>query len=248
VPARLDLDLAWTAVFLDFDGTISELDTGVHVLEHFAPPGWRDLSDAYARGEIGSRECLLDEWDLLPKDETQLRAVARTVPLDPGVGPLVDGLRTAGAEVVIVSDGFGFPVDEVARDLGVELLGNAVDWTTGRLEFPNEDRCCACSSCGTCKQAPIKDARHRGLATVLVGDGTSDRKAALLADTVFAKGGLAAWCAANDVAHEPFERLADVHASLLSSSLPVLTSPTCEDRAGFGRAHAPHRRRGRRPA
>jgi hypothetical protein len=36
-----------------------------------------------------------------------------------------------------------------------------------RLEFPHEDRCCACSSCGTCKQAPVKDARYRGRTTVL---------------------------------------------------------------------------------
>ena len=91
-------------------------------------------------------------------------------------------------------------------------MTNAVDWELGRLEFPNEDRCCACSSCGTCKQAPIKDAGRRGRATVMVGDGTSDRKAALLADVVFAKGALARWCAANAVPFHPFETLAEVHA------------------------------------
>jgi 2-hydroxy-3-keto-5-methylthiopentenyl-1-phosphate phosphatase len=46
---------------------------------------------------------------------------------------------------------------------------------------------------------------------VLVGDGASDRKAALLADVVFAKGALASWCASNGVPHIRFERLADVH-------------------------------------
>ncbi len=114
------------------------------------------------------------------------------VPLDPGLDPLVGGLLATGAEVSVVSDGFGFYAAAACAHLGIPVLTNAVDWDTGRLEFPNEDRCCACSSCGTCKQAPIKDARHRGRATVLVGDGTSDRKAALLADVVFAKDGLAA--------------------------------------------------------
>ncbi len=216
------LDLARTSVFLDFDGTISEADTGVHLMTRLAPPGWQAIADAYGRGEIESRECLLDEWDLLPaelrRDEVQLRAVAREVPLDPGAGPLVGALRSAGAEVLMVSDGFGFPADEVARDLGVPVATNAVDFVTGRLEFPNEDRCCACSSCGTCKQAPIKDARHRGRSTVLIGDGTSDRKAALLADVVFAKSGLAAWCARNGVAFLPFETLADVQRTLLDDA------------------------------
>ena len=91
----------------------------------------------------------------------------------------------------MISDGFGFYVQDACAQLGIPVITNAVDWATGALEFPNQDRCCACSSCGTCKQAPIKDARHRGRTTVLIGDGTSDRKAALLADVVFAKAELA---------------------------------------------------------
>jgi 2,3-diketo-5-methylthio-1-phosphopentane phosphatase len=207
-------DLSRTSVFLDFDGTITECDTGVHVLERLAPPEWRAFSDAYARGEIGSRECLLDEWALLPPDPARVRALVDEVPLDPGARPLVAALRAAGADVMILSDGFGIGVAELAADLGVPALTNAVDWDTGRLEFPHEDRCCPCSTCGTCKQAPIKDARHRGRRTVLVGDGTSDRKAALLADLVFAKGALAAWCERTGVRHQRFERLSEVHQAL----------------------------------
>jgi 2-hydroxy-3-keto-5-methylthiopentenyl-1-phosphate phosphatase len=209
-----DLDLASTAVFVDFDGTVSEEDTGIHLLRRLADPGWEGIGAAYGRGEIGSRECLLDEWDLLPKDEQLLREVAREVPIDPAAAPLLAALRAGGAEVTIVSDGFGIRADEVAADLRVPLLTNAPDFSTGRLEFPHEDRCCACSSCGTCKQAPIKDARHRGRTTVMIGDGTSDYKAALLADVVFAKGPLAVWCERNGVPFHRFERLADVQAVL----------------------------------
>jgi 2,3-diketo-5-methylthio-1-phosphopentane phosphatase len=208
------LDLSETAVFLDFDGTISTTDVGVHLLERLGAPGWRDVDAEYVAGEIGSRVCLLDEWDLLPRDRDLLRAVAAEVPLDPDTEGLVAGLRAAGAEVSVVSDGFGFYATERLTHLGVPVVTNAVDWETGALEFPHEDRCCACSSCGTCKQAPIKDARHRGLATVLIGDGTSDRKAALLADVVFAKGALARWCMLNGVENVPFETLAEVREAL----------------------------------
>ena len=168
-------------------------------------------------GEIPSRICLLDEWDLLPHDRDRLVAAAAEVPLDPGFESLVAELRGAGAEVRIVSDGFGLTVHEVGAAVGVPVLANRVDWTTGRLEFPHEDRCCACSSCGTCKQAPIKEAARVGRTTVLVGDGTSDRKAALLADLVFAKAGLARWCELNGVGFTPFGSLADVHAALLGT-------------------------------
>ena len=216
--ARVDLDLARAAVFLDFDGTVSTADIGVHLLERLGADGWRAISDEYAAGAIGSRVCLLDEWDLLEPDEVRMRMVAREVPLDPDFGPLVSDLTAAGADVAIVSDGFGFYVRDACARAGVEVpvFTNAVDWETGRLEFPHEDRCCPCTSCGVCKQAPIKDAARRGRTTVLVGDGTSDRKAALLADIVFAKGALARWCALNDVPFVAFTGLGDVRAALLA--------------------------------
>ncbi|MGH9050498.1 MAG: HAD-IB family phosphatase [Acidimicrobiia bacterium] len=214
---HVDVDLAHASIFLDFDGTITTLDVGDHVADRLAPPSWRELDARYLAGEIGSRECLLDLWDLLPHDEARVRAVAREVPVDPGLGPLVESLRAAGAEVAVVSDGFGFTVEEVCAPLGLTCFTNLVDWSTGRLEFPHESRCCPCSTCGTCKQAPIKDARHRGRTTVLVGDGASDRKAALLADVVFAKGPLAEWCERNGVARRPFATLDDVRAALMPS-------------------------------
>ena len=208
------IDLASASVFLDFDGTITTVDSGVHLLERLARPEWQAVDGEYRRGEIGSRVCLLDEWDLLDPDEATLRAVAREVAIDPDAAGLVADLRAAGAEVLVVSDGFGFYATEVSATLGVPVLTNTVDWATGRLEFPHEDRCCACSSCGVCKQAPIKDAKYAGRTTVLVGDGASDYKAALLADVVFAKDTLAEWCARYGIAFVAFETLADVRAAL----------------------------------
>ena len=67
-----------------------------------------------------------------------------------------------------------------------------------------------------CLQAGADQGRTtRGRDTVLVGDGTSDRKAALLADVVFAKGSLAEWCAASGVPYVPFTTLDDVRYALL---------------------------------
>jgi 2,3-diketo-5-methylthio-1-phosphopentane phosphatase len=209
------LDLRRASVFLDFDGTISTADLGLHLLERLGREGWRTAEDEYRRGEIGSRACLVDQWEHLPNDRELLTRTAVEIPMDPGAEPLVRALRASGAEVSIVSDGFGFYVDELCGNLGVPIITNGVDWASGDLVFPNEDRCCACSSCGTCKQAPIKDAAHRGRTTVLVGDGTSDRKAALLADMLWAKDGLARWCSEYGVPFHPFASLADVHAGLV---------------------------------
>ena len=187
------LDLSRTSVFLDFDGTVTEADVGRHLLDSLASADWEQLSDDYRRGVIGSRECLIGQWALLPPDEGTLRATAAEVPLDPGFLRLVAALREAGADVTVVSDGFGFRAEQVCEEAGVPVLTNHVDWATGRLEFPHA----------------------AGRTTVLVGDGTSDHKAALLADVIFAKRRLAAWCDMFDVPYHPFATLPDVQAALV---------------------------------
>ena len=120
--------------------------------------------------------------------------------------------------MTVVSDGFGFYVGDALARIGLRdlpVLTNAPDFATGRLEFPHEDRCCPCTTCGTCKQAPIRDAHDRGRITVLVGDGASDRKAALVADHVLAKDPLARWCEEAGVPFVAIETLADVRFELL---------------------------------
>jgi 2,3-diketo-5-methylthio-1-phosphopentane phosphatase len=218
VAALSDLDLARTAVFVDFDGTISVADVGRHLLARFADPSWWDLHLRFDAGEIGSRECLAEQWALMRGEESEMRRAGRDVALDPGFRRLVTDLRAGGAEVTVVSDGFGFYVHDACADVEVGVVTNAVDFATGELRFPYDHGDCACSACGVCKPAPLRAAGARGLTTVLIGDGTSDRKAALVADVVFAKDPLAQWCVEQGVTHHPFEVLDDVRCELLAAS------------------------------
>ena len=123
----IDVDLTRTSVFLDFDGTITTVDADVHLLDRLAPAEWREIDDEFRRGEIGSRVCLLDTWDLLEPDEAAMRSVYREVAIDPDTRELLEALRAAGADVMVVSDGFGFYAREVCAELGVPVLTNDVD-------------------------------------------------------------------------------------------------------------------------
>jgi 2,3-diketo-5-methylthio-1-phosphopentane phosphatase len=211
---EMPLDLSRTSVFLDFDGTISTVDVGRHILARSAPPAWWDLHEQYDRGEIGSRECIARQWALAEGDEAALRAIAAEVPLDPGFERLVEVLRDGGAEVTVVSDGFGFYVEDLCARFGLDAYTNAVAFEPRGIRFPHEDLGCACAACGVCKPAPIGRARARGKTTVLVGDGTSDRHAALVADVVFAKDELAEWCETAGVAFTRFDCLDDVRGAM----------------------------------
>ena len=50
----LSLDLSSTTVFLDFDGTVTQHDSGVHLLNRTAGDLWRTVEDLYVSGAIGA--------------------------------------------------------------------------------------------------------------------------------------------------------------------------------------------------
>lgn len=212
-------DLSNTAVFFDFDGTITTTDVGVHILERLDVEGWVELDDEYAAGRLGSRECIELQWRCIPDSvtEAERRAVAAEVPIDPGFGPLVAGLRAAGADVTVVSDGWGFYIADLLAPWDLPVFTNTIDFTTQSLVSPytNPD-CEVCGVCGTCKPQFVTAAAARGKRTTFIGDGTSDRHAARVADEVFAKGALARWCAEEGIEHVRFDTLDDVASHLLN--------------------------------
>ena len=165
------------------------------------------------RSAVGNAS--IRQWALLPTDdEGRLRAVADEVPLDAHFDFLVEALLDEGAEVSIVSDGFGFTALEAGASVDIPVVTAAVDWSAGTISFPNEDPTCACARCGTCKPAALRRAAARGRTTIFIGDGASDRLVAPEADLLFATDDLARWCDENNVPYHPFLSLGEVAARL----------------------------------
>jgi len=108
----------------------------------------------------------------------------------------------------IVSAGFHELIAPVLEREGVdvEVRANRLERTPDgwRARFRDPSRCGACGE--PCKRATVLD----GGPVTFVGDGLSDRCAALAADRVFARDGLARWLEAQGAAYEPwvdFEQL-----------------------------------------
>lgn len=206
--------LAGWSVFIDFDGTISRDDVGIHLLERFAAGRYEAIDARYEEGTIGSRQYVSELWGVLAGiDRDELLRAAREVPLDPGFGPLLAFLDASGAEVTVISDGLGFYVHDLLAGHCVAVRAGQVD-AMDRFEFPFADPGCPCGLCGTCKPSPLRDARARGRRTAVVGDGTSDRFAAAEAELVFAKGRLVDWCTRGSIPYLAFEGLDDVLVAL----------------------------------
>jgi 2-hydroxy-3-keto-5-methylthiopentenyl-1-phosphate phosphatase len=162
------------------------------------------------------------QWDMdvLPRDAELLRREASAMPQDEAFPGFVDEVRTRGACVEVVSDGFGFYVGSNLarlglRDVFVATNENRVGEGSAGMSFPFGHP--SCFVCGTCKRERVRLHQASGRLVVFIGDGTSDRYAAAHADVVFAKGSLARICAAEGWPFFEWDSFVDVTANVESA-------------------------------
>jgi 2-hydroxy-3-keto-5-methylthiopentenyl-1-phosphate phosphatase len=191
---------------VDWDGTITVQDSLVQVIHEFGDPAI--LAELEPRVGV----------DLTLHEEIALEFASITAPLDEVVGWVLDNVEAraglhelAQLQPLVVSAGFHELIEPVLAREGIvlDVLANRLDtrpegWV---VQFRDE---AACATCGE----PCKRGGLAGEPYVYVGDGYSDRCAALAADRVFARDGLARYLDERDVAYEPFDDLRDVAARL----------------------------------
>jgi len=196
-------------LFVDWDGTVTVHDSLVQVIHEFGDPAL--LAELEPRVGV----------DLTLHEEIALEFKAVTAPLDEVVAWALDnvevrpGLRElAELRPTIVSAGFRQLIEPVLGRERIELdvLANEVEarpegWV---VTFRDETVCATCGE--PCKRGGLAVEPY-----LYVGDGYSDRCAALAAERVFARDSLASYLHARGARYEPFETLADV-ATLLRRS------------------------------
>jgi 2-hydroxy-3-keto-5-methylthiopentenyl-1-phosphate phosphatase len=195
-------------VVVDWDGTVTVRDTQWMLLERFGD------SDVFARleGALGTSHSYRDVMEL---EIGTIRA-----PLEEAVTFLVEetavreGFRAFVARFrpLVLSSGFRETIEPIlARDgIEVDLVANGLDarpdgW---RIRWADDTPCPVCGD--LCKRRALPDGRP----LVYVGDGYSDRCAALAADRVFARRALAEYLDSRNAPHTPFETFDDVAAAL----------------------------------
>jgi 2-hydroxy-3-keto-5-methylthiopentenyl-1-phosphate phosphatase len=196
------------SVVLDYDGTVTESDLLDRVAKEFGDPAvYQEVEDGLDEGRMPLREVITREFAPVtaPLDEV-VTWVLEHAKLRAGFADFVREARAAGWDVHIVSSGFHELIEPVLAREGVEVSlhanrvdprpeGWVVDW-----RYPDD-----CEECGeSCKRSLLPPGE-----VVYVGDGYSDRCAALASDRVFATAGLARYLAGRGV---PFEPFSDFHA------------------------------------
>jgi 2-hydroxy-3-keto-5-methylthiopentenyl-1-phosphate phosphatase len=200
-------------LFVDWDGTVTVQDSLVQVIHEFGDPAL--LAELEPRVGV----------DLTLHEEIAAEFAAITAPLEDVVAWVLEHVEVrpglhelAELRPTIVSAGFLELIGPVLLREGVELpvLANTVDarpdgWV---VHWRDEAVCAACAE-------PCKRGGLAGEPYVYVGDGYSDRCAALAAERVFARDSLASYLDARGTPYEPFEDLRDV-AALVRGTPPTL--------------------------
>ena len=205
-------------IVVDFDGTVTERDTLDQMVRRHAPGLYDELEDDLHAGRISLRECIRREFEAIRGDHDQIVAEAvDEARVRAGFAEFVHAAEAAGHRVVVVSSGFESVIRPVLARAGagdVEVLAHEVRFTpeATEVEFRHGERCDVCGQ--ECKRSVVRELRDGNSSVVYVGDGYSDRCAALDADRVFARRTLAAYLDDEGVGYQPFDDFVQVREAL----------------------------------
>lgn len=193
---------------LDWDGTCTVRDTLLMVVQAFGDASIESRLDAaLAEGTMTHRAVMEAEFATVSSPlEDVVQYVVEHAELRPGFHELV-----ARYDPLILSSSFHETIEPVLAREGVSAAvraNHAEPSPNGwRIRWASDTDCSVCGQ-------PCKRGALPGGDVVYVGDGFSDRCAALAARRVFARDGLAAYLEREAVPFEPFDTLHDVAACL----------------------------------
>ena len=209
-------------MLLDFDGTLVGPNVAIILVEQFAENG-AELAHAVDielhEGKITLREAWARQAALLPADRIPEMAAwaVKNTPLRPGAHELIALLQRHHVPTTVVSGGLDFYIHPILKNAGIRfpVLCDAMErLPSGGLRVTHPHGHATCRLCGICKAQVTRTLSHDGVRTVFVGDGSTDRYAAEVADIVFARRRLKTYCETAGVPFYPFEEFGPVTAQL----------------------------------
>lgn len=193
---------------LDWDGTVTETDSLWMVLEEF---GDREVlarvEGSLVEGRLSFQDVMELEFATVTAPVAEVTAfLCREVRIRPGLAELA-----AAERPLVLSSGFHELIEPVLarEEIELELRANRIDARADcwRILWRDPQRCPVCGD--LCKRRNLPPTPF-----AYAGDGYSDRCAAVVADRVFARDGLAEWLGSEGIPFERFDDLRDVLAAL----------------------------------
>ena len=202
-------------IFIDFDGTITKVDTCAAMVEAFAAEGWQEINDRWERKELSTVDCANQTFALFHAGMEDITKLMESIEIDDFFIDFLHHCRELDYKVYVLSDGYDFCIEAVFRKYGLQVpyYSNKMMYNQGfQIECAHFNE--SCGNCGTCKTKLMTALKEKGSETVYIGDGYSDTCPAVHADIVFAKGVLYNYCLAKGIKTIHYETFADILAHI----------------------------------
>jgi len=214
-----------TIIFSDFDGTITERDVIVMVMEKFAPPEWVKLKDQilYER-TISLKEGIEKLFGLIGsnKKEEIIDFVKKEAKLRSGFPEFVDFCRLENIELNVFSASLDFLIEPLLKDFKnkLKIFSNGADFSSEKISINYNylpKNCSLCGTCGCCKVEIIEKYPKEHFIRVVIGDGLAELAPSKIADLVFARGNLIKLLEQEKISYIPFQNFHEVQKQLIKN-------------------------------
>ncbi|MGG1678934.1 2-hydroxy-3-keto-5-methylthiopentenyl-1-phosphate phosphatase [Neobacillus sp. NRS-1170] len=207
--------MAMPVIYCDFDGTITESDNIIAIMEKFAPPGWEEIKNQILSRQFSICKGVGKLFSLLPsdrKDEITKFAI-ENAKIRAGFKEFVAFAHEEGIPLYIVSGGIDFFIYPILADYGpfTGVYCNKSDFSEEGIQilWPHTcDPLCK-NDCGCCKPSIIRHLNHKNSFRIVIGDSVTDLEAAKHADFVLARDLLQEKCLEWGINHREFHTFFD---------------------------------------
>ncbi|CAM3916512.1 2-hydroxy-3-keto-5-methylthiopentenyl-1-phosphate phosphatase [Bacillus cereus] len=207
-------------VFCDFDGTITNNDNIMSIMEHFAPPEAEGIKERILSQELSIQEGVSQLFKLLPTTlhNDIIKHLKETAEIRAGFKEFIQFANKNNISFYVISGGMDFFVYPLLQGIVPkdQIYCNATDFSGDYVEVkwphPCDEQCH--HSCGLCKSSLIRKLSSTDDFHIVIGDSITDLQATKQADKVFARDFLITKCEENHIAYTPFETFYDIQSEL----------------------------------
>jgi len=217
-------DLGKFAVLIDFDGTITTQDTNDLLIEKYGNEKTRKLEKKYENGELSFLDFFRKIFFEINMTEKEYLDFIVSFEMTRGFIEFYNSLRANNIPVSIISGGIENGITPFLRSYGIneiEVYANRVMFIKNQMTVEFYDRnnlntnCSKSDPCGNCKVRHYRRFKEIFDTVVFIGDGSTDRCVAEIADVVFAKNSLLEYCKVNNIEHIPWTDFNDISNFIL---------------------------------
>ena len=209
-------------ILSDFDGTITEKDGLYTFIQQYAKGDWQKIEQDWAEGLISSKECLIEEFNLVPDLSPELiEKFVKTLNIDNCFIEFYNFLRSKNIDFYIVSDGIDYFINKILEKHNlndINIISNHGEFQRNefKLTFPNDNERCI-NNAGTCKCAILSNLKQKYEQIYYIGDGVSDYCVADKADLLFAKSRLQTYCENKNIDYIGYKNFNDIQKHFVNN-------------------------------